>query len=83
MRAAQHEAQIPSNSRGDPHRVNQPNSDGNESGTNNLEPFERMCFSIPTVVWSGYVTLQLPVPSRGYLVLTRINLWMYVGQFSV
>jgi len=70
-------------SRGDP--VNQPNSDGNESGTNNLEPFERMCPTIPTVVWSGHITLQLPMPSRGYLMLTRTNLWMYasVGQFAV
>ena len=57
MRAVQHEAQIPSSSRSHV-PVDPPSSDGNESGTNNLDPFERMYPSVSMVlVWSGQVIL--------------------------
>ena len=75
-------AQNPSSSRGAP--LDQPSSDGNESRTNNLEPFRRMYPSIPTrAVWSCHFTLQVPVPRRECPVLTRTNLWMYVGHLVV
>jgi hypothetical protein len=81
IRAVLHETQIPSSSYSVP--LDQPSLAENESRTNNLEPFECMYPSIPTIIWLGHITLQVLVLRRWYLVLTRINLWIYVDHLRV
>lgn len=59
-----------------------PDSDGNESGTGLLKPFEGMCPYVP--MFGVITTILQPHARRGGLdVLTMTNSWMYVVSPSV